>query len=264
MLKVIVLAVGLAFTIGCQTPYTGSTLTVDDVNRYLDDIGKDTVCLQDGFDSICIKVIPGPKGDTGVKGIKGDKGDKGEKGFGGKDGAIKTMYIYKYIVPAVEKQVIPVYIGLPLTSDMVVIEPEPKEITITSNETGGEIVIVPSDTEKETTITITPIPELSLEPESEVETIDAENTGNKYFLYVEDNSNGKIGYGIAGENDLDFIWGISDEDKEKIKALEIGETVQVDIKIGDRVIGKKKFKAEKFDNGEDAFQASLEFDEEID
>lgn len=43
---------------GCSdVPYTGPVLTVDDVNRYLKSTGEDTVCLQDGFDSICIKVI---------------------------------------------------------------------------------------------------------------------------------------------------------------------------------------------------------------
>ena len=45
--------------IGCtDVPYTGPMLTVDDVDRYLNSLGEDTVCLQDGFDSICIKVVP--------------------------------------------------------------------------------------------------------------------------------------------------------------------------------------------------------------
>ena len=43
--------------IGCDIPYTGPILSVDDVDRYLKSTGEDTVCLQDGFDSICIKVI---------------------------------------------------------------------------------------------------------------------------------------------------------------------------------------------------------------
>ena len=46
--------------IGCSdVPYTGPALTVDNVDRYLSTTGQDTVCLQDGFDSLCIKVIPG-------------------------------------------------------------------------------------------------------------------------------------------------------------------------------------------------------------
>lgn len=45
--------------IGCtDVPYTGPMLTVDDVDRYLESLGEDTICLQDGFDSICIKVVP--------------------------------------------------------------------------------------------------------------------------------------------------------------------------------------------------------------
>lgn len=44
--------------IGCsEVPYTGPVLTVDSVDRYLNSIGEDTICLQDGFDSICLKVI---------------------------------------------------------------------------------------------------------------------------------------------------------------------------------------------------------------
>ena len=46
--------------IGCSdVPYTGPTLSVDHVDRYLDSIGEDTVCLEDGFDVVCIKLLPG-------------------------------------------------------------------------------------------------------------------------------------------------------------------------------------------------------------
>ena len=49
--------------IGCtNVPYTGPMLTVDHTDRYLESLGEDTICLQDGFDSICIKVVP-EKGD---------------------------------------------------------------------------------------------------------------------------------------------------------------------------------------------------------
>lgn len=51
--------------IGCSdVPYTGPVLSVDHVGRYLDSVGDDTICLQDGFDSICLKEVPGEKGDT--------------------------------------------------------------------------------------------------------------------------------------------------------------------------------------------------------
>ncbi len=47
----------LLFTvIGCsETPYTGPILTVDNVGRYLNSTGDDKICLQDGFDTICLK-----------------------------------------------------------------------------------------------------------------------------------------------------------------------------------------------------------------
>ncbi|MDE0015664.1 MAG: hypothetical protein OXU51_05720 [Candidatus Poribacteria bacterium] len=43
---------------GCSdVPYTGPTLTVGDVDQYLDAIEQDTVCLQDGFDTVCVKLL---------------------------------------------------------------------------------------------------------------------------------------------------------------------------------------------------------------
>ena len=46
--------------IGCaDVPYTGPTLSVDHVDRYLDAIGEDTVCLEDGFDVVCIRLLSG-------------------------------------------------------------------------------------------------------------------------------------------------------------------------------------------------------------
>lgn len=51
--------------IGCsEVPYTGPILSVDNVDRYLDTTGHDTVCLQDGFDTICLKIVEVEKGDT--------------------------------------------------------------------------------------------------------------------------------------------------------------------------------------------------------
>lgn len=73
--------------VGCsEIPYTGPVLTVDDVDRYLDATGEDTVCLQDGFDSVCIKVIEGPQGQRGPHGQRGPQGIQGESGPPGKDG----------------------------------------------------------------------------------------------------------------------------------------------------------------------------------
>ena len=43
---------------GCSDiPYTGPTLTVGHVDQYLDAIEQDTVCLQDGFDTVCVKLL---------------------------------------------------------------------------------------------------------------------------------------------------------------------------------------------------------------
>ena len=52
--------------IGCSdVPYTGPTLSVDHVDRYLDSIGEDTVCLEDGFDVVCIRLLPAEEDDAG-------------------------------------------------------------------------------------------------------------------------------------------------------------------------------------------------------
>ena len=43
---------------GCSdVPYTGPTLTVGHVDQYLNTIDQDTVCLQDGFDTVCVKLL---------------------------------------------------------------------------------------------------------------------------------------------------------------------------------------------------------------
>ena len=45
--------------IGCSdVPYTGPILSVDNVDSYLNTIKQDTVCLQDGFDTVCVKLYP--------------------------------------------------------------------------------------------------------------------------------------------------------------------------------------------------------------
>lgn len=56
-----ILSVGI---IGCSdVPYTGPVLTVDNVDRFLESTGEDTVCLQDGFDTICLKVLEQEEGE---------------------------------------------------------------------------------------------------------------------------------------------------------------------------------------------------------
>lgn len=42
---------------GCsEVPYTGPVLTINHIDTYLNATGEDTVCLQDGFDSVCVKL----------------------------------------------------------------------------------------------------------------------------------------------------------------------------------------------------------------
>lgn len=51
-----ILIVILSMT-GCSdVPYTGPIITVDRVDTYLNAIGGDTLCLKDGFDSVCVKL----------------------------------------------------------------------------------------------------------------------------------------------------------------------------------------------------------------
>ena len=51
--------IGLFSITGCSdTPYTGSVLTVPEVDRYLVSTDGNVVCFQDGIDSTCLKLIP--------------------------------------------------------------------------------------------------------------------------------------------------------------------------------------------------------------
>ena len=75
---------------GCDTPYTGF-LGPGDIDGYLESTGDETVCLADGFDSVCIKTIPGIDGRDGKDGkdgisIVGRQGPAGEDGKRGRPG----------------------------------------------------------------------------------------------------------------------------------------------------------------------------------
>ena len=74
-LLIAIFIVSLAVT-GCELPYTGPILTVDDVDRYRHSVGEDTPCLLAGFDSICVKVIPGPQGPRDPKDHRDPKDPK--------------------------------------------------------------------------------------------------------------------------------------------------------------------------------------------
>lgn len=89
LMAVFVMSLGI---IGCEIPYTGPMLTVDRVDQYLHNTGEDHVCLQDGFDSICIKVIPGAAGLRGPEGPRGPQGPQGEPGSPGVNAPIIHIY----------------------------------------------------------------------------------------------------------------------------------------------------------------------------
>ena len=87
----------IGFFVGCETPYTGF-LGPGDIDKYVEDTGEDTVCLADGFDSVCIRTIPGQPGKDGKDGIsiEGPPGRDGKDGNDGKDGAVvivQTAYL---------------------------------------------------------------------------------------------------------------------------------------------------------------------------
>ena len=52
----------LSITSCADTPYTGSTLTPDDVERYIVSPDKETICLQNETDSACLKLTPKNRG----------------------------------------------------------------------------------------------------------------------------------------------------------------------------------------------------------
>ena len=82
-----------------DVPYTGPMLTVDDVDRYLNSTGEDTVCLQDGFDSICVQLVPGPTGADGTDGKDGrdgTDGNMGPPGLPGRDGTTTIVHVYEF------------------------------------------------------------------------------------------------------------------------------------------------------------------------
>lgn len=49
---------------GCsEVPYTGPIITVEYVDNFLDRTGEDVVCLHDGFDTACVKLVESDEDD---------------------------------------------------------------------------------------------------------------------------------------------------------------------------------------------------------
>ena len=111
---------GLAFLmIGCQTPY--NVLSVDDVERILESDG-DTICLDDGFDRICAKTIPGPAGRDGMDGMDGRDGADGKDGIDGADGkdGVTLIAVHEMRIEVIVEKII----------EMVVVEEFVKEVPV--------------------------------------------------------------------------------------------------------------------------------------
>ena len=75
----LVFLTGLAMlTIGCSdVPYTRPLMSIDDV---ISSAGDHTICLDDGFDTVCVKAIPGRDGQDGRDGQNGKDGQDGKDG----------------------------------------------------------------------------------------------------------------------------------------------------------------------------------------
>ena len=118
----LLLICGLAFfMVGCSdVPYSRPLVSIDDVLRTADD---DTICLDDGFDAVCVKAIPGQDGKDGLDGKDGRDGKDGQDGKDGKDG--KTLIaIHERPVPYVVERIIKEIVEVPTIEyrDRIVIE----------------------------------------------------------------------------------------------------------------------------------------------
>ena len=73
------------FVMGCETPYTGF-LRPGDIDGYVQTIQEGTICLDDGFDTICVRTVQGDRGTQGNRGPQGKSGGIGTPGIDGLDG----------------------------------------------------------------------------------------------------------------------------------------------------------------------------------
>ena len=154
----IIFLIGLliGFFVGCDTPYTGF-LEAGDIDGYLESTGAETVCLADGFDSICIRTIPGPRGLQGPQGLQGLKGEDGEtiigprgepgqQGEPGNDGAVVYLELVK-IVTEIEFVEVPVFVLEVSKTETAYLTPV-GEVYVPENAP----IVVPDDIE------VTPVP----------------------------------------------------------------------------------------------------------
>ena len=165
-MKWLLCAIGLVLLYGCDTPYTGF-LGPGDIDGYLESRGDETVCLVDGFDSICIQTIPGARGLQGPQGLQGLKGEDGEtiigprgepgqQGEPGNDGAVVYLELVKIVT---ETEFVRVPVRVPVFVEVPVFVLEVSKTETAYSTPVGEVyvpenapIVVPDDIE------VTPVP----------------------------------------------------------------------------------------------------------
>ena len=148
----------IGFFVGCETPYTGF-LGPEDIDSYVKNTGEDTVCLADGFDTVCIRTIPGPPGQNGkdgkngvsIVGPRGKRGLRGKAGTPGKDGAILIVHTpYLLLETETDLFVAMVSHGIPVETRYRYVTPV-ADIEVPIG--GGEPTITPKDE----SVSVTPV-----------------------------------------------------------------------------------------------------------
>lgn len=132
---------------GCSDVSVDRVLYVDDVNRYLNATDeKSVICIGSGFDSICIKVGRGPKGERGPQGPSGEPG---------RDGAFIVMEtLYLLLQTPSDSFVLELSEDVPEDTPTTYITPV---ATVEVPAGGGTIVV--TETDEDEPVTVIPVPQ---------------------------------------------------------------------------------------------------------
>lgn len=132
---------------GCSDVSVDRVLYVDDVNRYLNATDeKSVICIGSGFDSICIKVGRGPKGERGPQGPSGEPG---------RDGAFIVMEtLYLLLQTPSDSFVLELSEDIPEDTPTTYITPV---ATVEVPAGGGTIVVTEADEDEP--VTVIPVPQ---------------------------------------------------------------------------------------------------------
>ena len=209
-MKWLLCALGLAVIfMGCDTPYTGF-LGPGDIDGYLEGTGDETVCLADGFDSVCIKTIPGKNGKDGKDGISivgpqgpagedGKRGRRGVPGRRGKDGAIVVVETpYLLLETPSASFTLMISHGIPeATSDTYVTPVATVEVPVG----GGEPAITPV----RQPVSVTPVVFPPVEPITPpVPTVDDADGTIYHVMYRVENGQARV-YVYPRERDIQTV-----------------------------------------------------------